>query len=124
MKYQKQRVFKNLIVWQKSMKLVTNIYRLTEKFPQKETYGLTSQIRRCAISIPSNISEGSMRSSKKDFVRFLYMSYGSGAELQTQLEIANNLEYIKEKSFVEISKQLNEIMKILNVFIAKIKTDY
>ena len=83
MNYQKQRLFKNLIVWQKSMDLVTKIYKLTEAFPKTEVYGITSQIRRSAVSIPSNISEGSFRSSNKDFIRFLYIPYGSGAELQT-----------------------------------------
>ncbi len=80
--------YKNLIVWQKSMDLVLLIYSLTKKFPEEEIYGLTSQMKRAEVSVPSNIAEGSRRSSKKDFRNFLLNAYGSGAELETQIKIA------------------------------------
>jgi four helix bundle protein len=79
--------YKDLIVWQRAMELVVEIYKLTDKFPKEEIYGIISQMRRCAISIPSNIAEGRRRDGKKDFRRFLIIAYGSGAELETQIEI-------------------------------------
>lgn len=75
--------FRNLIVWSKSKSLVAEVYKATQKFPKEELFGLTSQIRRSAISIPSNIAEGSYRGSEKEFMQFLRISYGSGAELET-----------------------------------------
>jgi len=84
----------DLDVWKKSMDLVTKIYATTRNFPKEETYGLTSQIRRSAVSIPSNIAEGAARGSKKDFAHFLNISLGSLAELETQLIISVNLEYL------------------------------
>ncbi|HER24967.1 MAG TPA: four helix bundle protein [Candidatus Atribacteria bacterium] len=76
------------------MDLVSNIYRITESFPNKELYGLTNQIRRAAVSVPSNIAEGAARSSKKEFIQFLYIALGSLSELETQIIIANGLEYL------------------------------
>ena len=86
---------KDLEVWKKSMDLVSNIYKITESFPNKELYGLTNQIRRAAVSIPSNIAEGAARNSKKEFIQFLYIALGSLSELETQIIIANRLEYLK-----------------------------
>ncbi|MGW8184736.1 MAG: four helix bundle protein [Candidatus Moraniibacteriota bacterium] len=86
--------YKNLIVWQKSMELVTEIYTLTVKFPKEEIYGIISQMKRCAISIPSNIAEGRRRNGKKEFKRFLNIAYDSGAELETQIEISKRLKFI------------------------------
>lgn len=106
--------YKDLIVWQKSMELVQIIYALTESFPKTEIYGLTSQMRRCAISIPSNIAEGSRRGTRKDFRNFLLNSYGSGAELETQLEIAKRLTFINESKLEEIEGLLGQIMRMLN----------
>ena len=83
--------FRNLLIWQKSMTLTTQIYQLTSTFPKEEIYGLTSQIRRCSVSIPSNIAEGYGRESDKEFLRFLNISIGSLFEMQTQLEIAKNI---------------------------------
>jgi len=82
---------KDLEVWKKSMDLVSNIYKITEPFPNKELYGLTNQIRRAAVSVPSNIAEGAARSSKKEFIQFLYIALGSLSELETQIIIANSL---------------------------------
>ncbi|PIR88665.1 MAG: four helix bundle protein [Candidatus Harrisonbacteria bacterium CG10_big_fil_rev_8_21_14_0_10_44_23] len=85
--------YKDLIVWQKSMNLVTEIYKLSKTFPKSEIFGLTSQIKRSAVSIPSNIAEGSRRGSKKNFRHFLLNAYGSGAELETQLDIAEERQF-------------------------------
>ena len=101
-------------MWQKSISLVTFVYKITKTFPSEELYGLSSQMRRSAVSIPSNIAEGSRRSTKKDFRHFLCIAFGSGAELETQLLIARNLGYGTEKEIVEIESLLNEIMKMLN----------
>jgi len=87
--------YKELTVWQKSMDLVTVIYTLTENFPKEEMYGLTSQMRKCAVSIPSNIAEGRLRGTRKDFVQFLRIAYGSGGELDTQLEIVRRIGLMK-----------------------------
>lgn len=92
------KTYKDLIVWQKSIELVKEIYLLTEDFPKEEIYGLTSQIRRCAVSIPSNIAEGKMRTTNKEFSHFLSIAYGSGAELETQLILAKLLN--KTKSLI------------------------
>ena len=90
---QKIRTFRDLLIWQKSIKLVTQIYEVTKIFPKEEAFGLTSQMRRCAVSIPSNIAEGHGRNSTRDYLRFLQIATGSLYELQTQLVIANNLSF-------------------------------
>ena len=87
--------YRDLLVWQKSMGLVADVYRLTRSFPREEQYGLTAQIRRSAVSIPSNIAEGHGRHGTKDYLRFLGMANGSLFELQTQLEIARTLEFLQ-----------------------------
>lgn len=106
--------YKDLIVWQKSIKLVAAVYNLTATFPKEETYGLSSQIKRAAISIPSNIAEGSKRGTEKDFCHFLVMAYGSGAEIETQIEIAKILPFGKNLNYSEVESLLNEVMKMLN----------
>ncbi len=103
------KTHQDLNVWKGSMKLVKDIYKITESFPKREIYGLTSQIRRCAISIPSNISEGSARNKKNEFIRFLQISQGSLSELETQLIISKDLEYISFEIFKEIIGNLNKI---------------
>ena len=95
---------------------------LTQKFPKEEIYGLTSQIRRAVISIPSNIAEGYCRQSKKEYIHFLKISFGSGAEVETQLLIARDLHYLSEDEFAKITDLLIEIMKMLNSLIAKVKS--
>ena len=106
--------YKNLIVWQKSMDLVEAIYDLTKYFPREEIYGLTSQIRRSAISIPSNIAEGRRRGSRKDYCQFLIIAYSSGAELETQIEIAKRLKFIDSSNYSKLDNLLDEVMKMLN----------
>ena len=87
-----------------------------------ERFGLVSQMRRAAVSIPSNISEGKARGTRKDYIHFLQMAYGSGAELETQFELVQRLYDVHEKNFLEGAEILNEIMRILNVMIRKLKT--
>jgi four helix bundle protein len=117
----KINTYRDLLVWQKSMNLVTSIYQRTATFPQSENYGLTSQIRRCAISIPSNIAEGYGRNSTGDYKRFLRISVGSLFELQTQIEIAFNLKYISNEVFQEMLSNTNELDRMLGSLISKIK---
>ncbi len=109
--------YKDLIVWQKSIKLVAAFYKLTGQFPKEEIYGITSQMKRAAISIPSNIAEGSKRGTQKDFTHFLTIAYGSGAELETQIEIAKILPFGIKQSYSEVESLLAEVMRMLNKMI-------
>ncbi|WP_024771238.1 four helix bundle protein [Aquimarina macrocephali] len=113
--------FRNLIIWQKSMELVTNIYLETKTFPKEELYGLTSQIRRASVSIPSNIAEGYGRLGKNDYLRFLNIAISSLFELQTQLEIGKNLSFIQENNFNILFENTREIERMLASYIKKIK---
>jgi len=106
--------YKKLIVWQKSVELVVEIYRITEHFPKSEMYGLTNQMRRASVSVPSNIAEGYRRKGKNEFNRFLPISYGSGAELETQIEIAKALRFVELKEYLKADMILDEIMRMLN----------
>lgn len=114
------RTYRDLVVWQKSMDLVTFAYKTTKIFPKEELYGITSQIRRCAVSIPSNIAEGYARKSTPDYLRFLRVSNGSLFEFQTQIEIAFNLEYIDNQQFDKLFKASREIERMLSSLIRKI----
>jgi four helix bundle protein len=114
------KTYRDLIVWQKSMKLVTDIYAITRSFPADELYTLTSQLRRCAISIPSNIAEGYGRNSTNDYKRFLQISTGSLFELQTQIEIAVNLKYLAPEKFNALFNAAKEIEYMLMALIKKI----
>lgn len=114
--------YKDLIVWQKAMDLVVEIYRLTDKFPREEIYGLTSQMRRAVVSIPSNIAEGRRRGSKKEFHRFSLIAYGSGAELETQMEIVKRLPFGKNLDCSKADSLLLEVMKMLNKMLSVLKS--
>ena len=105
------RNFRDLEVWKGSIILVKKIYLITSKFPNEEKFGLSSQINRCSISIPSNIAEGCSRTSQKDFSRFLQISLGSSFELETQIEIAKEVGFIDEELYLEIILELNTIQK-------------
>ena len=105
--------FRKLDIWVKSMDLVTDIYRVTNAFPNQERFGLTSQMQRSAVSIPSNIAEGSAKSSNKDFARFLEMSIGSSYELETELTIASKLNYMELDVFVSLQNKIVEIQKMI-----------
>lgn len=109
--------FKDLIVWQKSRDLAVVVYKLTKNFPQSELYGLTSQMRRAVISISSNIAESYHRFHRKEKQQFLAVAFGSGSELESQLEIAKVL--FPELNYQEAGKLLSETMKILNKFLNK-----
>ena len=113
--------YKKLDVWKESVNLVTEIYRLTDSFPDKEKFGLISQINRCAVSIPSNIAEGAGRSTKKEFSLFLGYALASSFELETQLIISNNLNFISEAQNVEITEKLNIIQKMIYSLIKSLK---
>ena len=115
------KTYRGLTVWQKSMGLVTQLYGVTRTFPKEETYGLTAQIRRCAVSVPSNIAEGYGRRSTKDYVRFLQMAIASLYELQTQLEIASNLQYIASNGFQDVYESTREIERMLSSLVSKLK---
>lgn len=115
--------YKDLTVWKKSIDLVELTYKLTEKFPKEETYGLVSQMRRSSISISSNIAEGSRRGTKKDFRYFILNSFASGAELETQIEISKRLSLCDKDIFVEIDVLLDEIMKMLNKLSSNLKNN-
>ena len=109
--------YRDLVVWQKAMELTKQVYTLTKDFPKEEVYGLTSQIRRCSVSIPSNIAEGKGRNSDKEFVRFLQISLGSLYELQTQLELALSFNYVSNIENIlsislEIEKMLNKLITV------------
>ncbi len=105
--------FKDLKVWQKSVELATDIYKLTSTYPSEEKFGLVSQMRRCVVSIASNIAEGAGRNTKKDFSNFLSIAYGSCCELNTQLIISCNLNYITQNQLKEIESCIEEIQKML-----------
>ncbi len=114
--------YRDLVVWQKSMQLVTQVYLITKKFPKEELYGLTPQIRRSCISIPSNIAEGYGRNSTNDYLRFLQIASGSLYELQTQLEICLNLDYLSKQRFEDIYEQSREIERMLCSLIRKVSS--
>lgn len=115
------KTFREINVWQKAMDFVTKLYLNTQKFPKDELFGLTNQMRRCAVSVPSNIAEGFGRNSSIEFKRFLKISMGSLLELETQIEIAKNLKYIDETQFDFLYKDLREIERMLSSFINSIK---
>ncbi|HAQ37288.1 MAG TPA: four helix bundle protein [Saprospiraceae bacterium] len=103
----------DLDVWKKSIPLVTEIYKLTESYPKSELYGLTSQIRRSAVSIPSNIAEGDARSSTKEFSQFLSIALGSVSELETQLIVSNNLGFMRKTDLDVLIEQIITIRKMI-----------
>ena len=113
---------RDLIVYQKSIQFVTEIYELTAKFPKSEQFGIISQMRRCAISIPSNIAEGSARNHIKEFIQFLYISLGSASELETQIIISKNLTFIGENDSENLLNNINEISRMINGLIIRKKS--
>jgi four helix bundle protein len=116
-----QKPHKKLDVWKRSIDLVQNIYELTKTFPKIEEYGLINQMRRAAISVPANISEGAARQTKKEFIQYLHMAQGSLSELDTNLEITLRLGYTKESSLQELSALMNDIDKMLTGLIKSLK---
>ena len=115
--------YKELIVWQKSIDLVEKIFKITDAFPKSELYGLTSQMRRAAVAIPSNIAEGAGRQHTKEFIQFLAIAEGSATELETQLIIAERLTFLNKTTHEEIAALQLEIFKMLRVLIKKLSTN-
>ena len=115
------RSFKDLIVWQRSMVLAVRIYRITQELPGSEQFGLTSQLRRAAVSVPSNIAEGYGRQSTGNYKQFLSISRGSLMEIETQIDICERLKYLAVSDTADIFKEIIEISKMLTSLISKIK---
>ena len=113
--------FKELDIWKRSRVFCTTIYELTTNFPESEKFGLTNQLRRASVSIPSNIAEGSSRNSNKDFSRFLQITLGSAYEIETQLLIANDLGFISKKELEVTISELNQIIKMISKFKSRLK---
>lgn len=111
--------YKQLLVWEKSVNMSKDIYEITKNFPQEERFALCSQMNRAAVSIPSNIAEGAMRNTKKDFVKFLHIALGSCAELDTQLTISQQLNFLSTEKQQRITNELTIIIKMLCGLIRK-----
>jgi four helix bundle protein len=108
--------FKELGIWKKSRLFCSKIYNVTATFPSEEKFGITNQLRRASVSIPSNIAEGSSRNSNKDFARFLEIAIGSAYEVETQLLISSDLGFITEENTIELTNLLEEIIKMTSRF--------
>ena len=116
--------FKELKVWQKAIEIVTNTYLKSQSFPKEEIYGLTSQIRRCAVSIPSNIAEGFRRKHTKEYQQFLAIALGSLGELETQVEIAKRLQYAKQNESADYQQMIEELCKMTNGLLRKVRASH
>jgi four helix bundle protein len=114
--------YRDLIAWRRAMDLVTDVYRATRSFPRDELYGLTNQLRRAAVSVPSNIAEGQARFSRKEFHHFLSHARGSLVEIETQITIAQNLGYLSPPQVGPLLDKASELGKVLNGLIASIKS--
>lgn len=112
--------YKELIVWQKAYELSLLLYKATNSFPREEVFGLTSQMRRASVSIISNIAEGNAR-GRKEYIQFLVIAFGSGAELESQLQLSKDLGLLKEKDYITMNELLTEVMKMLNAMIQKLR---
>ncbi len=119
---QKIQDYADLKVWQKAMTLVVEIYRMTDEFPRKEQYRLTDQLCRSVVSVPSNIAEGSARKSTKDYIRFLNIAYASLMECETQVRIAQSLNYIDEEALLRMLQLTREIARMLNALMTSLKS--
>jgi len=113
--------YKELKVWQKSYQLCLEIYRITKRFPKEETYGLVSQIRRAAVSVPSNIAEGYGRKTTPEYVRFLYIAYGSNCELETQILLSGDLGYMERDKLEMVQKDLGEVERMIKALIKSLE---
>lgn len=113
--------YKELKVWQTSYQLCLTIYKTTKKFPQNERYGLLSQMRRASLSIPSNIAEGYGRKTTQDYIKYLYIAYGSTCELETQLLLSGDLGYIDKKKLVTSQNSIGEVERMLKALIKSLE---
>ena len=116
--------YKELKVWEKAYKLCLDIYTVTKRFPKEEIYGLTSQIRRSAVSIPSNIAEGYGRKTTSEYVRFLYIAYGSVCELETQTMLSGDLDYMKKEKLQELREELGDVERMLKAMIKSLENKH
>jgi len=116
--------YEDLKVWQKAITLADDIYEATQSFPKEEMFGLRQQLRRAAVSIPSNIAEGSARGTRKDFAQFISIARGSLAELQTQLIIAKNRQFIQEEAHNALKEKTVELSKMLRALLASLKNTH
>lgn len=114
--------YRDLVVWQKSIDLAQEIYRVTQEFPKAEIYGLTSQMRRAAVSVPSNVAEGQGRLNKGEFRQFLGQARGSLLELETQTELAHRLGFLSAAATSGVEQKVQEILRMLNALILKLET--
>ncbi len=115
--------YKNLKIWMKGIELAKKIHLVTKKFPPEERYSLTDQIRRASVSIPSNIAEGSRRSTNKDFAHFIAIARGSIAELETQIILASSFKYISKELLEKISEEINQLDKMIFAFHKSLKNN-
>jgi len=116
--------YKELKVWEKAYKLCLDIYTVTKRFPKEEIYGLTSQIRRSAVSIPSNIAEGYGRKTTSEYVRFLYIAYGSVCELETQTMLSGDLDYMNKEKLQELREELGDVERMLKAMIKSLENKH
>lgn len=114
--------YKELKVWQKAYELCLDVYQITKHFPKEEQYGLTAQMRRSAVSIPSNIAEGYGRKSRKEYIQLLYVAYGSTCELETQLSISKDLEYINTENAVNVQQGIGDVERMLQALIKSLES--
>lgn len=114
------KTFRNLLIWQKAMALTTDIYQLTNHFPKEELFGLISQMRRSAVSIPFNLAERYVRSGNKEFQRFVIIARSSLFELQTQIEIARNIKYLNKEEYLILNEKSRELDAMVSGFLKKI----
>jgi four helix bundle protein len=112
--------YRDLDIWKKAIELVKDVYKVTEKFPKQEIYGLVSQMRRSAISIPSNVAEGFRRYHNKEYKQFLYVTLGSCAELETQITIAKDLDYVKQEIEAVLLEKLDHICRMISNLLKKL----
>jgi len=115
--------FRNIEVWKKAHDIVKSVYKATVSFPASELYGITSQIRRASISIPTNIAEGCGKGSNADFVRYLQISFGSGNEVEYLLLLSFELNYLDKSTYESLAIQIEEVKKMLSGFIKKLKAN-
>ncbi|MGB2980361.1 MAG: four helix bundle protein [Candidatus Zixiibacteriota bacterium] len=113
--------YRELIVWQKSYQLCIEIYRITKDFPKEEKFGLTSQIRRAAVSVPSNIAEGYGRKTTPEYIRALYIAYGSHCELETQILLCGDLGYVKVEDMKKLQEDIGEVERMLKALIRSLE---
>ncbi|MCB2149576.1 MAG: four helix bundle protein [Deltaproteobacteria bacterium] len=116
--------YKELKVWQKSYTLCLDVYRITRIFPKEEIYGITSQLRRSAVSIPSNIAEGYGRKTTADYIRFLYIAYGSLCELETQVMLTGDLNYLDDVKLEGLKANISEAERMLKALISSLENKH